>query len=83
MKTYILNCDEINFFETFKSMEAVIEQLTILNNKLYDGGIFSLFGDDGDNPYIIDSAIFPVNGGKYHTFYIHAIDEKGNITTLN
>ena len=94
MKNYIVNCDKMKFFKTFKSFESIIEFLTELNQKSFDGSNFSYFGrgyeidSEGnyiDLPYFVDSVVLcPKNNrNDYYTFFIRCINNEGEIIELN
>ena len=44
MSIYIVNCDKLQFFKTFESMDEALSFLDEKNKKDFDGRVFSIFG---------------------------------------
>jgi len=77
MKIYILTRENSAFIETFKSMDLLIKKANEINNTLFDGNKFMLFGCCDEEPYLIDSILLTkqVNYKETYTlFYIRCID---------
>ncbi|MFT6841790.1 MAG: hypothetical protein ACI8Q1_000251 [Parvicella sp.] len=98
MNIYIVNCDKLKFFQTFKSMDEVIEFLDKKNKAEFDGNQFTTFGrrqdkiitKEGniyweDRDYYIDSVVLcPKDFSlRYFQFNIRCIDQNGNSVELD
>ena len=44
MSIYIVNCDKLQFFKTFESLDEALNFLDKKNKKDFDGKLFSIFG---------------------------------------
>jgi hypothetical protein len=78
MGIYILNCDKLNIFKTFKSIEDVLSFLHKINDSHFDGEPFSIFGRGQkligvneyiDSEYYVDSVVLCPKGkrNEYYT----------------
>ena len=92
MSIFILTCDNLRIFETFKDLDSVLHYLDKKNNADFDGCPFSIFGrgqildydENGESilinsSYFVDSVILSPkrDSNKYYTFYIRRINESG------
>ena len=95
---YLVNCDKLKFFKTFKSLDEVINYFEEKNKSEFDGSSFLLFGRGKkqvhiggdeyewiDDTYYIDSIVL---GSKektleYYKFFIRCIDLKGKLVELD
>ena len=92
MSIYIVNCDKLQFFKTFTSLDEALNFLDKKNKKDFDGKLFSIFGrgmrqsivEWVDAEYYVDSVVLCTNRSErdYFTFYIRCINSKGESIEL-
>ena len=81
---YIVNCDKLRFFKTFKTIDDALDFLLEENARNFDGKPFSFFGR-GDDDYYVDSVVLCPKGdpNEYFTFFIRCINSQGEQIELD
>ena len=77
MKIYLLTKENGAFLETFKTFDSVLKRSKEINKTHFDGEKFMIYGQNGNEPYTIDSVCLTkkVNYKETYTlFFIRCID---------
>ena len=85
-RIYIVSCEKIGMFNTFKNMGGVMKHLKRVSEQKFDSQYFSIYGSNIDGgPYLCDSCLFSRERGmkaEYFEFIIRCIDENGQLLEI-